>query len=226
MTPILKLPGVGPALAKALQDHGVRSVEDLAAKPEAELAQVPGLGVSRVARLKSAATELAGSGGATPATQPAARRTAKPAGKAAPAVRKPRQVSPAKTKPATIEAAKGAATRAAEAVKSGADTVDAQSREGVDRAVAAAEAARLAAEEKAAKAEAKAEKAAKKAKALMAEFAAAKEKAKSKAKKEKGKAKSEITKEKAKAKKILSEKSGDKKKKKDKDKGKKKKKDK
>ncbi|WOI34454.1 helix-hairpin-helix domain-containing protein [Tritonibacter scottomollicae] len=222
MTPILKLPGVGPALAKALQDHGVRSVEDLAAKPEAELAQVPGLGVSRVARLKSAATELAGSGGTTPA----ARRTAKPAGKAAPAVRKPRQVSPAKTKPATIEAAKGAATRAAQAVKSGADTVDAQTREGVDRAVAAAEAARLAAEEKAAKAEAKAEKAAKKAKALMAEFAAAKEKAKSKAKKEKGKAKSEITKEKAKAKKILSEKSGDKKKKKDKDKGKKKKKDK
>ncbi len=224
MTPILKLPGVGPALAKALQDHGVRSVEDLAAKPEAELAQVPGLGVSRVARLKSAATELAGSNGATPATQPAARRTAKPAGKAAPAVRKPRQVSPAKTKPATIEAAKGAATRAAEAVKSGADTVETQSREGVDRAVAAAEAARLAAEEKAA--EAKAEKAAKKAKALMAEFAAAKEKAKSKAKKEKGKAKSEITKEKAKAKKILLEKSGDKKKKKDKDKGTKKKKDK
>ena len=74
MTPIVKLPGVGPALAKAMQDHGIRSVEDVAARSEAELTQVPRLGAARAASLKAAAQKMAkeGAAPASAASKPAA----------------------------------------------------------------------------------------------------------------------------------------------------------
>lgn len=55
MTPILKLRGVGPALAKVLQENGIKTVEDLAALDRVGLQKLPGIGVSRAGSLEKAA---------------------------------------------------------------------------------------------------------------------------------------------------------------------------
>ncbi|KIC08280.1 hypothetical protein RA19_20105 [Leisingera sp. ANG-M1] len=55
MTPIQKLRGVGPALAKILLANGVETVEALAAFEVAQLRSIPGIGTNRAASLKEAA---------------------------------------------------------------------------------------------------------------------------------------------------------------------------
>lgn len=57
MATILKLKGVGPALAKLLKAHGIQTVAELAAKDEQQLRNIPGVGESRAARLLGAARE-------------------------------------------------------------------------------------------------------------------------------------------------------------------------
>lgn len=55
MTPIIKLRGVGPALAKVFQENGINTVEDLAALDRAGLQKLPGIGVNRAGSLAQAA---------------------------------------------------------------------------------------------------------------------------------------------------------------------------
>ncbi len=58
MTPILKIPGVGPALAKALHEHGLKSAEDVKGKTPDELAKIPSIGANRSKRIIAAADLL------------------------------------------------------------------------------------------------------------------------------------------------------------------------
>lgn len=60
MTPIHKLRGVGPALAKVLQENGIQTAEDLATANESRLRSIPGIGANRAAALRALATEAAG----------------------------------------------------------------------------------------------------------------------------------------------------------------------
>ncbi|MFY0311381.1 helix-hairpin-helix domain-containing protein [Leisingera sp. D0M16] len=64
MTPIDKLRGVGPALARILQENGVQSVEDLAGMEEAGLRRIPGIGTNRAASLGALARKAASAGAA------------------------------------------------------------------------------------------------------------------------------------------------------------------
>lgn len=59
MTPIHKLRGVGPALAKVLQEHGVKTAEELSGMDEAKLRGIPGIGANRAAALRVLAREAA-----------------------------------------------------------------------------------------------------------------------------------------------------------------------
>lgn len=58
MTPILKIPGVGPALAKALNSHGMKSAEDIKSATVSELSKIPSIGVHRAKRIVDAAHAL------------------------------------------------------------------------------------------------------------------------------------------------------------------------
>ncbi|NSY36797.1 helix-hairpin-helix domain-containing protein [Leisingera sp. ANG59] len=55
MTEISELRGVGPALARILQENGVQSVEGLAGMEEQQLRSIPGIGSSRAGLLLDAA---------------------------------------------------------------------------------------------------------------------------------------------------------------------------
>ncbi len=197
MTDIITLNGVGPALAKTLKDHGLLTVEAVAAAPLEDLKAIPGIGAARAMRLKQAAAGegvAAGPAGSARSKPTASRpaRTTK-----AGAIKKP---LPAKSK-AKVEVEKPSGNKRVEAKG---PTVS-EAEEALSTALAAAEAARKAAEQKAAKAKAKAKKAARQAEALMEEFAKAKDKARTKAKKMKAEARRAIEREKAKAKAILEE---------------------
>ncbi|KIC25450.1 MULTISPECIES: helix-hairpin-helix domain-containing protein [unclassified Leisingera] len=61
MTAISELRGVGPALARVLQENGVNSVEELAGMEEQQLRSIPGIGASRAGLLQDAARAHNGS---------------------------------------------------------------------------------------------------------------------------------------------------------------------
>jgi hypothetical protein len=67
-TSITEVAGVGPVAAKALAEHGINSVEDLARTDPVQLSTVPGFGIIRAKQCVAAATALVG---ARPATRAA-----------------------------------------------------------------------------------------------------------------------------------------------------------
>ena len=85
MTPILKLTGVGPALAKALQNNGIKVVEDIAKLSVEDLRKVPGIGISRAQKLLDATQSMIGAVTATETAAP----TPKPAASAPKTTPKP-----------------------------------------------------------------------------------------------------------------------------------------
>lgn len=70
--PLTQVKGVGPALAKDLAAHGIKSVEDLAAAPLGKLSAVHGFSDTRAAQVKMAAADLIRSQGGAPEPVPAA----------------------------------------------------------------------------------------------------------------------------------------------------------
>ncbi len=64
--PLTQVKGVGPALAKDLAAHGIKSVEDLAAAPLGKLSAVHGFSDTRAAQVKMAAADLIRSQGGAP----------------------------------------------------------------------------------------------------------------------------------------------------------------
>ncbi|ATG35967.1 Helix-hairpin-helix domain protein [Phaeobacter piscinae] len=60
MTSIAKLPGVGPALAQILTDHGCATIEAVAGKSPQELSNIPRIGKLRAAKLSAEAKKAHG----------------------------------------------------------------------------------------------------------------------------------------------------------------------
>lgn len=180
--------GIGPALVKALDAQGVRSVIDLAKAEPAKLLAVPRIGVVRAAAMIAAAQELIASGEQSDAKDVAGAVTGEVAGTGA---------AKSAPKPRGTRARAGAVKRTPrsgprKATKLTESAMPATSAPAMP-AAPLQPSAPVAAEEpgalKKAKARAKAAKALKKAEALTKTFEAAEKKAKKKAKKAKKKEK-------------------------------------
>jgi hypothetical protein len=64
---ITDIPGIGPAAATALGEHGLKSLADLANSSVEIINAVPGFSEARAVTVLAAATELLAASGATPA---------------------------------------------------------------------------------------------------------------------------------------------------------------
>ncbi len=84
MTALLKIAGVGPALAKALMAGKLTSAEAIANLSIGELSEIPGIGARRAPKLKAAAAAMAKVNGGSPTSKPAVKRAPRKIAKTAP----------------------------------------------------------------------------------------------------------------------------------------------
>ena len=66
---IIDIPGIGPAAAAALDEHGITSLADLANASVETITTVPGFSEARAVRVLAAATELLPASGITPSAK-------------------------------------------------------------------------------------------------------------------------------------------------------------
>ena len=74
---ITDIPGIGPAAAAALGEHGLKSLADLANSSVEKINTVPGFSEARAVTVLAAATELLAASGTTPSARDAEKKSGK-----------------------------------------------------------------------------------------------------------------------------------------------------
>ena len=74
---ITDIPGIGPAAAAALGEHGLKSLADLANSSVEKINTVPGFSEARAVKVLAAATELLAASGTTPSVRSAEKKPGK-----------------------------------------------------------------------------------------------------------------------------------------------------
>jgi hypothetical protein len=100
-TPLIEVNGIGPATAKTLAEHGIKSAEDLAAAKLGTIMAVPSFSEIRATRTIAAAKAAIKRAPAAQVKTPAVKKAAaKPVAKKKPAAKKKKADKKAKAKPA------------------------------------------------------------------------------------------------------------------------------